>query len=56
MQNLEQPYKPIPITSIKENDAIVVLSGMIQQVGDKNYNTYEFLDPDRFFGGLNLTW
>ena len=54
MQNLEQPYKPIPITSIKENDAIVVLSGMIQQVGDKNYNTYEFLDPDRFFGGLNL--
>ena len=54
MQNLEQPYKPIPITSIKENDAIVVLSGMLHQVGDENYNTYEFSDPDRFFGGLDL--
>ena len=29
MQKLEHPYKPIPLTSIKENDAIVVLSGNI---------------------------
>ena len=54
MQKLEYPYKPISINSINEADAIVVLSGMLHQVGDKNYNTYEFSDPDRFFGGLDL--
>ena len=54
MQKLEHPYKPISINSINEADAIVVLSGMLHQVGDKNYNTYEFSDPDRFFGGLDL--
>ena len=27
---------------------------MLHQGGDKNYNTYEFSDPDRFFGGLDL--
>ena len=54
MKKLEYPYKPISINSINEADAVVVLSGMLQQVGDKNYNTYEFSDPDRFFGGLDL--
>ena len=54
MQKLEHPYKPIPIITLKNSDAIVVLSGMLHQVGDKNYNTYEFYDPDRFFGGLDL--
>ena len=54
MQKLEYPYKPISINSINEADAVVVLSGMLHQVGDKNYNTYEFYDPDRFFGGLDL--
>ena len=54
MQKLEHPYKPISINSINEADAIVVLSGMLNKVGDKNYNTYEFSDPDRFFGGLDL--
>ena len=54
MQKLEYPYKPIPIDTLKNSDAIVVLSGMLHQVGDKNYNTYEFYDPDRFFGGLDL--
>ena len=54
MQKLEYPYKPISISTIKEADAIVVLSGMIHQVGDENYSTYEFSDPDRFFGGLDL--
>ena len=54
MQKLEHPYKPIAMSSLKEADAIVVLSGMIHQVGDKNYSTYEFSDPDRFFGGLDL--
>ena len=54
MQKLEYPYKPITIDTLKNSDAIVVLSGMLHQVGDKNYNTYEFYDPDRFFGGLDL--
>ncbi len=27
---------------------------MLHQVGDNKYNTYEFSDPDRFFGGLDL--
>jgi uncharacterized SAM-binding protein YcdF (DUF218 family) len=53
-KQLEYPYKPIPINLIKENDAVVVLSGMIHQVGDKNYSTYEFSDPDRFFAGIDL--
>ena len=53
-KQLEYPYKLIPISLIKENDAVVVLSGIIHQVGDKNYSTYEFSDPDRFFAGIEL--
>ncbi len=54
MRKLEYPYKPISINSINKANAIVVLSGMLHQVGDKNYSKYEFSDPDRFFGGLDL--
>ena len=54
IKNLEHPYKPIPVSLIKENDAVVVLSGMIHQVGGENYSTYEFSDPDRFFAGIEL--
>ncbi len=54
MQKLEYPYKPITINTLKNSDAIVVLSGMLHQVGDENNSTYEFSDPDRFFGGLDL--
>ena len=54
IKKLEHPYKPISMNSLKEADAIVVLSGMLHQVGDKNYKKYEFSDPDRFFGGLDL--
>ena len=53
-KQLEYPYKPIPVSLIKENDAVVVLSGMIHQVGGENYSTYEFSDPDRFFAGIDL--
>ena len=53
-QKLESPYKPIPISSIKEKDAVVVLSGGLSKVGDKQYSTYEFGDPDRFFAGIDL--
>ena len=54
MHKLEYPYKPIPLNNLKKNDAIVVLGGMLHQVGDKNYNVYEFFDPDRFLGGIEL--
>ena len=54
MQKLEYPYKPTSMESLKEADAIVVLSGMLHQVGDNKYNKHEFSDPDRFFGGLDL--
>ena len=53
-KKLEYPYKPIPISSINEKDAVVVLSGMLHQVGDQKYSTYEFSDPDRFFAGIDL--
>ena len=53
-KKLEHPYKHIPISLINKNDAVVVLSGMIHQIGDKNYYTYEFSDPDRFFAGIEL--
>ena len=42
------------MSSIKENDAIVVLSGGLHQAGNKKYSTYEFNDPDRFFAGIDL--
>ena len=54
MQKLEHPYKPIPINTLERNVAIVVLGGMLHQVGDKNYKVYEFSDPDRFLGGIEL--
>ena len=53
-QKLEHPYKPIPISSIKEKDAVVVLSGGLNKVGNEYYSTYEFNDPDRFFAGIDL--
>ena len=54
MKKLEYPYQPIPISSIEENDAIVVLSGGLHQAGNEKYSTYEFNDPDRFFAGIDL--
>ena len=53
-QKLEYPYKPILIENIKKSDAIVVLSGMIHQVGPERNSKYEWNDPDRFFAGLKL--
>ena len=53
-QKLEHPYKPIPISSIKEKDAVIVLSSGLNKAGDKKYSTYEFSDPDRFFAGIDL--
>ena len=54
MKRLEYPYQPTPISSIKENDAIMVLGGMINKVGSANNTAYEFFDSDRFFAGIDL--
>ena len=54
MQKLEYPYKPVPINTLKKSDAVIVLGGMLNNVGDKKYNVYEFYDPDRFLGGVEL--
>tara|TARA_X000000950_G_scaffold230977_1_gene279398 strand:- start:50 stop:628 length:579 start_codon:yes stop_codon:yes gene_type:complete len=54
MKRLEHPYQPIPISSIKENDAVIVLGGMLDKVGGQNNTKYEFFDPDRFLGGIDL--
>ena len=51
---LEDPQKPLSMNSINESDAVVVLSGMINQVGKKENIKYEWLDPDRFFAGVRL--
>ena len=53
-KKLEYPYIPISIDSINKSDAIVILSGMIHQVDHKNNFKYEWNEPDRFFGGLEL--
>ena len=52
--SLEEPYYPIPVQNIKKHDFVVVLSGMIHQVGNKNFKKYEWGDPDRFFAGIEL--
>jgi len=51
---LEHPYKPLSINSINKSDAVVVLSGMINQVGKEKNIKYEWGDPDRFFAGIKL--
>ena len=52
---LEKDYQPIEISEIENVDGIVVLSGMIRVIGDKENLKYEFADSvDRFFAGLDL--
>ena len=52
---LEKDYQPIEISEVESADAIVVLSGMIKTIGDKENLKYEFSDSiDRFFTGLDL--
>ena len=52
---LEKDYQPIEISEIESANAIVVLSGMIKTIGDKENLKYEFSDSiDRFFTGLDL--
>ena len=47
------PFRQDP-TKLPSADAIVVLSGMLVGVPSSNGIVYEWSDPDRFFGGIEL--
>ncbi|MEI6116997.1 MAG: YdcF family protein [Burkholderiales bacterium] len=47
------PFRQDP-TKLPSADAIVVLSGMLIGVPSSNGIVYEWSDPDRFFGGIEL--
>ena len=51
---IEGREKRITINNIREADAIVVLSGMLEVNIPGNNLNIEWGDPDRFFGGLEL--
>ena len=55
MQKLEHPYKPISMNSLKEADAIVVLSsGATRKVKIDSEIRYEIVNASRYFSGLEL--
>lgn len=51
---LEQGQVRKSPSEVENADAIVVLSGMIVALNSTNGKIYEWTDPDRFFGGLEL--
>ena len=51
---LEYPYKPVSYNSIKNADAIVVLSGGMGHVKEGNISRYQWGLPNRFFAGVSL--
>lgn len=53
-QCLEVPYTRKQPNEIEKADAIVVLGGMLGNTKTKMGYTFEWSDPDRFFGGIEL--
>jgi len=52
---LEKNYQPISISTIKDADAIIVLSGMIKPIKKNDNLIYEFNDSiDRILAGIKL--
>ena len=51
---IEGPAYRLDPKSLPNADAIVVLSGMLSRVDSPNGIVYEWGDPDRFFGGIEL--
>lgn len=51
---LELGQTPKQISEVEQADAIVVLGGMLVPITSKKGVIYEWNDPDRFFGGMNL--
>jgi hypothetical protein len=54
IQYLERAELRKSPTDIHDADAIVVLSGMIEPIQGFHGLMYEWSDPDRFFGGIEL--
>lgn len=54
VQYLESTELRKSLIDINEADAIVVLSGMIEPIQGYDGLIYEWSDPDRFFGGIEL--
>ena len=54
VQYLERAELRKSPADIQDADAIVVLSGMIAPIQGSNGLMYEWGDPDRFFGGIEL--
>lgn len=54
VQYLERAELRKSPTDIHDADAIVVLSGMIGPIQGSHGLMYEWVDPDRFFGGIEL--
>jgi len=42
------------VTDMQDTDAIVVLGGMLTQIESSQGIAFEWSDPDRFFGGMEL--
>jgi len=51
---LDGPEQKKSVEDMDVADSIVVLSGMIVPIKTKQGITYEWADPDRFFGGIEL--
>lgn len=51
---LEAGQTPKQVSELKTADAVVVLSGMISPIHAQESVIYEWGDPDRFFGGIEL--
>lgn len=54
LSTLEAGQTPKQVSQLQNADAIVVLSGMISPIKTPNGLIYEWGDPDRFFGGIQL--
>ena len=55
IQTLEQDYELLNIDEVGEADAIVVLSGMVRTLNQRNILSYEWTDAaDRIFAGIEL--
>ena len=54
MGYLEAGQLKNPVDKVQKADAIVVLSGMLTQIESSQGLAFEWNDPDRFFGGVEL--
>ena len=53
-QDLEKQYPPQSISNLGSYDAVVVLSGMLSGFADGDIYRVDWVDPDRFFAGIDI--